>query len=106
MTHKIVRFGIESGLGDASVSFFIRERIDRSTSAADATAPRLHWGRPHRPAAAEEALGARIVERMEPLVPDDELDRLESSSPEDRAAALEDFERRLRAHMDDDAEQA
>jgi hypothetical protein len=43
---------------------------------------------------------------MEPLVSADELGRLESSSPEDRAAALEEIERRLRAHMDDDADKA
>jgi hypothetical protein len=39
---------------------------------------------------------------MEPLVSQEELDRLESSTPEERAAALEEIERSLRAHMDDD----
>jgi hypothetical protein len=43
---------------------------------------------------------------MEPLVTEEELEHLESSTPEERAVALEEIERRLRAHMDDDAAQA
>jgi hypothetical protein len=43
---------------------------------------------------------------MEPLLPDGELERLEDLPLVERAAALEDLERRLRAWMDDDAAQA
>jgi hypothetical protein len=43
---------------------------------------------------------------MEPLINEEELDRLEFSTPEERAAALEQIEQRLRANLDDDAEQA
>jgi hypothetical protein len=38
---------------------------------------------------------------MEPLLPDDELDKLEQIPLEDRAPALEGVERRLRSYMDD-----
>src|ERR1044071_10307095 len=54
MTQRIDRLGMWSGFGDASESFFISERIDRSTSAADATArgyqQALRWARRPRDA--------------------------------------------------------
>jgi hypothetical protein len=37
---------------------------------------------------------------MEPLVPDEELERLEATPPEERIASLEELERRLRAALD------
>jgi hypothetical protein len=42
---------------------------------------------------------------MEPDHPDIEPERLEELPLEERAVALEDFERRLRSFMDDDAAQ-
>ena len=38
---------------------------------------------------------------MDPLLPDEELDKLEQIPLEDRAPALEAVERRLRSFMDD-----
>jgi hypothetical protein len=40
---------------------------------------------------------------MEPLLPDEELETLERLPLEERAAALEDVERRLRSIMNDGA---
>ena len=38
---------------------------------------------------------------MDPLLPEDELERLEQVPLEDRATALEIVERKLRSYMDD-----
>jgi hypothetical protein len=42
---------------------------------------------------------------MEPLLPDDELERLDSLPLDERAAALEEVERRLRARLNDETTQ-
>ncbi|MGZ4104216.1 MAG: hypothetical protein ACXVQY_04930 [Actinomycetota bacterium] len=42
---------------------------------------------------------------MESQLPDEEIERLEDLPLDQRAAALEDFERRLRARLDDDRAQ-
>lgn len=38
---------------------------------------------------------------MDPLVSEEELERLEATAPEERIASLEELERRLRAALDD-----
>ena len=76
-----------------------------STSAGDATAPRIASRSDHGPGAGESALRTRIVDTMKPGLPDIEPERLEELPLEERAVALEDFERRLRSFMDDDAAQ-
>jgi len=40
---------------------------------------------------------------MEPLLPEGELERLEALPLEERAAALEELERRLRTRLSDDS---
>jgi hypothetical protein len=75
----------------------------RSTSAADATAPRIASRSDGVPGAGDASGRTRIVDAMEPLLTDEELETLERLPLEERAAALEDVERRLRSFMNDGA---
>ena len=77
----------------------------RWTSSGDATAPRIASRSSCGPGTGERALPTRIVDDMEPGLPDIEPERLEELPLEERAMALEDLERRLRSFMDDDASQ-
>src|SRR5438874_2606655 len=103
ITQRMLRLGTESGSGSASESFFINERMLCSTSAADATAPRIASRSDHSPGAGGAPRSARIVDLMEPVMPEIEPERLEQLPLEERAGALEDIERRLRFFMDDAA---
>lgn len=71
-----------------------------STSAFDATAARIAPA-PGVPGAAEGAGLAAIVGAMELPLSDEELERLEVLPLDERAAALEELERRLRDALDD-----
>ena len=77
----------------------------RWTSSGDATAPRIASRSSRSPGAGEHAVPTRIVDTMEPDLPDIDPERLEELPLEERAVALEGLERRLRSFMDDDTAQ-